>query len=85
MERFIIEGRNRLQGTVFIKGAKNSMLPIMAASVLNSSDGDIKLFNIPDIIDMHVMKAILESLGLEVSFSENTMNINTRKMDSLPI
>ena len=51
MERFIIEGRNRLQGTVFIKGAKNSMLPIMAASVLNSSDGDIKLLIFD--IDMH--------------------------------
>ncbi len=85
MERFIIEGRNRLQGTVFIKGAKNSMLPIMAASILNSSDGDIKLFNIPDIIDMHVMKTILESLGLEVSFSENAMSINTSKMDSYAI
>lgn len=85
MERFVIEGRNTLQGTVNIKGAKNSMLPIMAASVLNSSDGNVELFNIPDIIDMHVMKIILESLGLEVNFSGNALSINTRKMTSFAI
>ncbi len=79
MERFIIEGKNVLQGRVTIKGAKNSMLPIMAASVLNSSAESVELANIPDIIDMHVMKNILEYLGLDVRFAENTLDIKAKK------
>ena len=55
MESFVINGGNKLQGSLH-QGCKNSMLPIMAASVLSSSDKTIDLHNIPDIHDMHVMK-----------------------------
>lgn len=80
MERFIIEGGRKLKGTLHVKGAKNSMLPIMAASVLNSSDGDIELYNVPDLNDMHVMKKILQSLGMRVEFGNNSLKINSRNL-----
>ncbi|MGI5882143.1 MAG: UDP-N-acetylglucosamine 1-carboxyvinyltransferase [Dethiobacteria bacterium] len=82
MECFVIDGKNILQGSVTIKGAKNSVLPIMAASVLNSSGEKIELTNIPDIIDMHVMKKILEYLGLDVHYAKNTLSINAKNRPS---
>jgi UDP-N-acetylglucosamine 1-carboxyvinyltransferase len=85
MERFVVEGGNKLQGSLSVKGAKNSMLPIMAASVLNCSQDDIVLHNIPDILDMHVMKKILQSLGAKVSFKNNTLVINVKDVDSYTI
>lgn len=85
MERFIIEGGNKLEGSLSVKGAKNSMLPIMAASVLNCSRDDIILHNIPDILDMHVMKKILQSLGAKVNFEDNTLVINVKDIDSYTI
>jgi UDP-N-acetylglucosamine 1-carboxyvinyltransferase len=85
MERFVVEGGNKLQGSLSVKGAKNSMLPIMAASVLNCSQDDIVLHNIPDILDMHVMKKILQSLGAKVNFKNNTLVINVKDVDSYTI
>lgn len=82
MDKFIIEGGYPLIGTVDIKGAKNSMLPIMAATVLNSHAKGIELHNIPDIYDMHVMKSILRSLGVEVKYANNVLKINARTLKS---
>ncbi|MDO9536532.1 MAG: UDP-N-acetylglucosamine 1-carboxyvinyltransferase [Bacillota bacterium] len=85
MERFIIEGGTKLEGSLSVKGAKNSMLPIMAASVLNCGQEDIVLHNIPDILDMHVMMKILQSLGAKVNFKDNTLVINVKDVDSYSI
>ncbi len=79
MERFIIEGGSKLHGSLNIKGAKNSMLPIMAATVLNSSSDSVELYNIPNIYDMHVMKKILQSLGYTVEFQNNSLLISPGK------
>ncbi len=75
MEEFIVEGGHKLSGSLQVKGAKNSMLPIMAASVLNSSDGSVVLHNIPNIYDLHVMKNILDSLGFKVEYQGDTLQI----------
>ncbi len=85
MEKFLIEGGKSLKGSLSIKGAKNSMLPIMAASVLNSSPRDVELKNIPIIQDMFVMKQILQSLGMEVKSAGNTLLISSRNLDSYSI
>jgi UDP-N-acetylglucosamine 1-carboxyvinyltransferase len=85
MERFIIEGGHKLEGSLYVKGAKNSMLPIMAASVLNCSQDDVVLHNIPDILDMHVMMKILQSLGAKVNFKNNTLAINVKDVHSYTI
>lgn len=80
MEKFVIEGGYPLSGIVDIKGAKNSMLPIMAASVLNSHTAGVELHNIPDIYDMHVMKSILQSLGAKVKYGNNVLQINAHTL-----
>ena len=80
MTKFVIEGGTRLKGSLSIKGAKNSMLPIMAAVVLSGSSEDIELQNIPAILDMHVMTKILRSLGATVKFADNTLRINVKDL-----
>lgn len=75
MHKLVVEGGHKLFGEVDISGAKNSALPIMAASLL--TDDDVILHNVPDLEDVRVMKTLLERLGKEVSFSNNTMVIKT--------
>lgn len=64
MSRFIIEGGNRLQGELKIPGAKNAVLPILAATILNRGTSVIK--NCPNLEDVKTMQEILVSLGLKV-------------------
>ncbi len=64
MNRFIIEGGNRLHGKLNIPGAKNAVLPILAATILNRGISRIK--NCPNLEDTKTMQEILISLGLHV-------------------
>lgn len=76
MYKLVIEGGHKLFGEVEISGAKNSALPIMSASIL--IEDDVILHNVPDLEDIKVMKTLLEKLGKEVIFSNNTMIIKTK-------
>ncbi|MGC8963869.1 MAG: UDP-N-acetylglucosamine 1-carboxyvinyltransferase [Brevinematia bacterium] len=76
MYKLVVEGGNRLFGEVSISGAKNAALPIMASSVL--IEDDVVINNVPNLEDVRVMKELLEKLGKEVLFSQNTMVIKTR-------
>lgn len=62
MDYFEIVGGARLRGSVQINGAKNAALPIMAASIL--CEGDITLHNVPDLVDVRTMQALLTRLGV---------------------
>ena len=76
MYKLVVEGGCRLFGEVEISGAKNSVLPIMCASLL--TDDDVVLYNVPDLEDIRVMRSLLERLGKEVFFSNGTMVIKTK-------
>ncbi len=75
MARFVIEGGNRLTGKVVISGAKNSALPIIAASLL--TDKKVVLENIPDLEDVRTMIQLAEHLGSQVDFKRNVLTIQT--------
>ncbi len=64
MEKFIIEGGHPLHGEVTPAGNKNAALPLLAACLL--TDEPVILHNIPDILDVRTMRALLESLGVEI-------------------
>ena len=64
MERFRIEGGNRLQGTVCISGAKNSALPAMAAALLTSEP--VHLQSIPRVRDIITMARLLAHMNVRV-------------------
>ncbi|MCM8803665.1 MAG: UDP-N-acetylglucosamine 1-carboxyvinyltransferase [Candidatus Omnitrophica bacterium] len=74
MEKFIIEGGNKLEGEVEISGSKNASLPIIAASIM--ADGKTILHNIPDLKDVHTMIKILNYLGAKTKFENNTLEID---------
>jgi UDP-N-acetylglucosamine 1-carboxyvinyltransferase len=67
MSKFVILGGKSLSGTLSVSGAKNAVLPIMAATVM--SDSPCILHNAPDLSDVAIMVRILEGLGAKVQRS----------------
>ncbi len=65
MDQFVIKGGSRLRGEVRISGAKNSTLPIMAASLL--ADGQSTIRGVPELADVRNMAELLGDLGAAVS------------------
>lgn len=65
MEKFIIEGGHPLRGEITPSGNKNAALPLLAACLL--TDEPVILRNVPDILDVRTMRALLESLGVEIN------------------
>ncbi|MBF0542881.1 MAG: UDP-N-acetylglucosamine 1-carboxyvinyltransferase [Candidatus Riflebacteria bacterium] len=62
MAKIIIEGGNKLSGSVKVGGAKNAALPIMAGAIL--SEGPVVLSNIPHLNDVETMEKVLSALGI---------------------
>lgn len=81
MEKIIINGGNTLNGTIGISGAKNSALPIIAASLL--TEEEVSLSNIPCLADVSTLFKILETLGAKVDILGHGMiRINPSGIDS---
>lgn len=73
-----IYGGNRLTGSTRVQGAKNAVLPIMAASVL--SGGETVLHNVPDLRDVTTTLRILQHLGCTAVRDGDTVRIDSRSM-----
>lgn len=73
MEIFRIEGGNRLSGTVTVPGAKNSVLKLMAATLL--APGVSRLTNVPLIEDVTIMAELLRRLGCTVTMQSDSLSI----------
>src|SRR5437764_10616229 len=80
-EKLLVDGGNRLRGSVPISGAKNSALKLMAASLLAS--GSTVIRNVPRIVDCLTMGEVLQHLGAEVRWDGNTVTIDTSTVDSV--
>ena len=74
MEKIIVRGGNRLEGTVEIEGAKNAVLPILAAAIL-PSEGRTTLTNVPILSDVYTMNNVIRFLNVEVGFDEANKTI----------
>ncbi len=83
MSKIIVRGGNRLEGTINIQGAKNSVLPILAAALL--SDGISELHNCPNLSDVATSIKILEQLGCICEHSGNTVTVNPKTADKFEI
>lgn len=64
MDKFVIRGGNRLEGSIRVSGAKNAALPAMAAAIL--TDEPVILENVPDVRDIQTERNLLVSMGAEV-------------------
>ena len=71
MSAFLIEGGNRLHGAITVHGAKNSVLPILAAAILGRGESVIR--NCPALSDVTASIAILEHLGCRVRMEGDTI------------
>ena len=81
MEIIVVEKSPPLKGTVRINGAKNSALPIIAASLLGTED--IILEDVPDLKDVGIICEVLRSLGSEVEFLDrHTIKINSKNLNN---
>ena len=74
MSAYLVEGGNRLQGTAWVHGAKNSVLPILAATIL--CPGESVVHNCPDLSDVRASIAILEHLGCRVERAGDTVTVD---------
>jgi UDP-N-acetylglucosamine 1-carboxyvinyltransferase len=80
MEKFVIYGKNRLEGKIKISGAKNSALAIMPATLMNAGKNILR--NIPEVNDIFTMKKLLERLGAKVEFENETLTIDNSAISS---
>ena len=68
MDKIKIIGGNQLSGKIYISGAKNAALPLMAATLL--TDEKVTLFNMPILSDINSLNKLLIELGTEIEETE---------------
>tara|TARA_B100002052_G_scaffold299159_1_gene335779 strand:+ start:3397 stop:4650 length:1254 start_codon:yes stop_codon:yes gene_type:complete len=76
MDKFLIKGPNRLNGSISIGGAKNAVLPLMTACIIHP--GKYILNNVPILRDTITMAKLLEMVGAQVEIYKNSFLINTK-------
>ena len=62
MDRLVIRGGRRIEGSVQVRGAKNAALPQIAAALLSSKP--LELGNVPEVTDIDTMLALMRELGV---------------------
>lgn len=82
MEEIIVHGGNQLKGTVKIEGAKNAVLPILAATLL-AEEGVTTLKNVPILSDVLTMNEVIRQLNVAVAFDQTTNQVTIDASNSL--
>jgi len=80
LDKFIIRGGNRLEGSVTVSGAKNASLALMPAALLTS--GTCRLANTPRLRDISTMSILLESMGVSIRHPGTTIELDTSAVHS---
>ena len=78
MDKIVVKGGKRLEGTVVVEGAKNAVLPILTATLL-PSEGQSVLTNVPKLSDVDTINNVLTHLNAEIEYEADN---NTVKVDS---
>ncbi|WP_423800084.1 UDP-N-acetylglucosamine 1-carboxyvinyltransferase [Neobacillus sp. SAB-20_R2A] len=79
MEKIIVRGGQRLYGTVKVEGAKNAVLPVIAATLL-ASDGKSVIRDVPTLSDVFTINEVLRNLNAEVAFDHNTVVVDASRV-----
>jgi len=80
MNKIIVTGGKKLKGEIGIDGAKNSVLPILAATILNGGENIIK--NCPMFSDVEVILDILRTIGCKVRVEDSVAIIDSSTISS---
>ncbi|GGM32495.1 UDP-N-acetylglucosamine 1-carboxyvinyltransferase 1 [Paraliobacillus quinghaiensis] len=78
MEKIIVRGGRQLKGTVKIEGAKNAVLPVIAASIM-ANRGKSVIHNVPALADVVTMKDVLSNMKANIHFHHNTVTVDAVK------
>jgi UDP-N-acetylglucosamine 1-carboxyvinyltransferase len=78
LEKIIVRGGKRLCGTVKVEGAKNSVLPVIAATLL-ASDGKSVIRDVPTLSDVYTINEVLRNLNADVTFNHNTVTVDASR------
>lgn len=78
-DKYIINGGNQLKGEVLIGGAKNSVLKLMAASIL--AKGETKIYNVPELTDVGIMLEVINGLGVKTDYDKVEQSIRIDATD----
>ena len=73
VEKFKIQGGETLRGEVSIGGAKNSVLKLLAASLLVK--GTTKIYNVPELTDVKIMLKVLAELGAKLNYNKEEKSV----------
>lgn len=82
-DKYFIKGGTPLKGEVSIGGAKNSVLKLMAASLL--AKGESKIYNVPELTDVEIMLQVINSLGVKTSYNkeEKSLTIDATEITNI--
>ena len=80
MDKIIIEGQNSLSGSVPISGAKNAVLPIMAAALMGK--GRATITRVPDLRDTRTMIRLMEIIGAVCEYENGTLTVDGSIVDN---
>jgi UDP-N-acetylglucosamine 1-carboxyvinyltransferase len=78
LEKIIVRGGKRLNGTVKVEGAKNAVLPVIAATLL-ASEGKSVIHDVPALSDVHTISEVLRCLNAEVTIEENKITVDASR------
>jgi UDP-N-acetylglucosamine 1-carboxyvinyltransferase len=79
LEKIIVRGGQRLYGSVKVEGAKNAVLPVLAATLL-ASDGKSVIRDVPTLSDVYTINEVLRNLNAEVAFNNNTVVVDASRV-----
>ena len=81
MDKLLITGKKDLKGYIEVHGSKNSSLPILVSSLLNTNT--LTLSNIPDVDDTNNMIKLLKGYGAKINSNKNNLNINCENIKNI--
>jgi len=82
LHKIVIQGGQRLTGTVQVSGAKNAVLPLLAASLLPAR-GESRLHNVPDLSDVRYYSALLQALGVHTEeIASGSLRLDAKSVDA---
>ena len=85
MDKIIVSGgHTRLTGQIEIEGAKNAVLPLLAATIL-PSEGETVLNNVPILSDVYTMNAVVKHLNIPLIFDESEKRVVTQATTEVAI
>lgn len=80
MEKFVVNGGRKINGSIKIESAKNSILPLLAGTILTTEETIIR--NCPKILDVLSMIKLLEKLGAKTRFEGNSLIVDASGVNS---